>query len=95
MDATVICYGLTTDWLRAISSQMGWLRRATGLAHKPKDNTMDNVIIHYDLPESSVNEIPTVIDVTIGQQQIRAYLSMCYWRPDSMTYHVEYRQMED
>lgn len=57
---------------------------------------MEDVIIHYDIPENTdVESIPTVIDAVIGQQQIRAYLTMCYWRPDSMTYHVEYRQMEE
>lgn len=56
---------------------------------------MEDVIIHYDLREQSVDSIPTVIDLVVSGQQIRAYLSMCYWRPDSMTYHVEYRQMEE
>lgn len=75
---------------------MGSLPTCYGISTQQKDYLMEQVIIHYDIPEhTDVESIPTVIDVVIGQQQIRAYLSMCYWRPDSMTYHVEYRQMEE
>lgn len=56
---------------------------------------MEDVIIHYDVPEKSVDSIPTYIDVTIGGQIVKLYMTMCYWRPDSMVYHLEYRQMED
>lgn len=56
---------------------------------------MQDLILHYDVPEKSVDSIPTYLDITIGGQIVKLYLTMFYWRPDYQTYHLEYRQMED
>lgn len=56
---------------------------------------MQDLILHYDLAEESVGSIQPMIELEVNGQTVKMTLTMCYWRPDFKTYHLEYRQMED